>query len=76
MEFQEEGASRFQGHRHMKEIRLSALRTVHLYASEGLVRRQRHSASGRSISWKNTNDKIGYRTRNVSINCAIACPSS
>jgi len=52
--FQEVEAPRFQDNRHMKVIRLSALRTSRLYP-------QGHSAAGRIMSMKNFNDTIGMR---------------
>jgi len=58
----------------MKVVSLSALSTGHLHAPEEMVRPQGHSAAWRRISWKISDDIIGYRTRNASINCATACP--
>ena len=73
----------------MKVVRLSAQRTGSLYTPgnipgthfcQRLRRPQGHSAAGRIISMKNSNDAIGCRTRNppsnlqrsASTNCAIA----
>ena len=70
--FQEVEAPRFQDSRHIKVVRLSALRTGLLYPEEvflvlisvrGWVDPQGHSAAGRIMSMKNSNDTIGNRTR-------------
>ena len=72
--FREVEASRFQDNRHMKVVRLSALHTGHLYHSGNipgthfcrrLSRPQGHSATGRIMSIKNSNDTIGNRTRDL-----------
>ena len=65
---------RFRDNRYMKVVRLSALRTGRLYPSknipdthfcQGLSRLQGHTAAGRIISKKNSNDTIGNRTRDL-----------
>jgi hypothetical protein len=64
-------APRFQGIRHMKVLRLSAIRTgrfyppgnipgTHLY--QRLCRPQGHSAAGKIMSIKNSIETIGNRT--------------
>jgi hypothetical protein len=70
--FQEVEDPRFQDNRHMKVVRLSALRTGRLYPP-GIIpdthfcwrlsQPQGHSAAGRIMSMKNSNDTIGNRTR-------------
>jgi len=60
--FQEVEASRFQDNRHMKVARLSALSTSRLYPPgniPGTRQPQGHSATGRIMSMKNSNDTIG-----------------
>ena len=65
--FQEVDASRFQDSQHMKVVRLSDLRTGRLIHQEipgthfcsRLSRPQGHSAAGRIMSMKNSNDTIG-----------------
>ena len=72
--FQEVKAPRFQHNRHMKVVRLSALRTGCLYPPgsipgtrfcQRLSRPQGHSAVRRVMSLKNSNDTIGNRTRDL-----------
>jgi hypothetical protein len=87
--FQEVETPRFLDNRHMKVVRLSALRTGRLYPPGKipgthfclrLSRPQDHSATGRIMSMKNSSDTIGNRTRDVpacgsaSTNCATSCP--
>ena len=71
---QEVDAPRFQDSRHMKMVSLSALRTGHVYPPgnipvshfcKRLSRPQGHSAAGRIMSIKNSNDTIGNRTRDL-----------
>jgi hypothetical protein len=70
--FQDAEATRFQNNRHMKVVRLSALRTGRLYTPgffpgthfcQRLGRPQCHSAAGEIMSMKNSNDTIENRTR-------------
>jgi hypothetical protein len=74
--FQEVEAPRFLDNRYMKVVRLSSLRTGHLYPPgnmpgtlffKRLIRPQRHSPAGRIILVKNSNDTIGNRSRNLGI---------
>jgi len=69
--FREVGAPRFQDSRHVKVVRLSALRTGHLYPPgnipgtqfcQRLSQSQGHSVAGRIISIKNFNGTIGNQT--------------
>jgi len=66
--FQEVEAPRFQDSRHMKVVRLSAVRADHLYPPgnipgihlcQRLSRPQGHNAAGMIMSIKNSNDSIG-----------------
>jgi len=70
-EFQEVEVPIFQGNRHMKMVRLSALRTGRLYSPgnipathfyKRLSQPQSHNAVGRIMSMKNSNDILGNRT--------------
>jgi len=83
--FQEVKAPRFQDNRHMKVVRLSALRTGRLYSQEihlgahfcyRLSRPQGHSAAGRIMSLKNSNDTIGNRTRDLPTYSAVPQPTA
>ena len=70
-----------EDNRHMKVVWLSALRTGHLYSPPPtppkkhscwrLSQPQDHSAVGRIMSLKNSNDTIGNRNRDMSI-CSVA----
>ena len=80
--FQEVEAPRFQDTWHMKVLRLSALRTGHLYPPgnipgtpfcKRLSRPQGHSAAGRIM--KNSSDTIGNRTRNLPACSAVLQPT-
>jgi hypothetical protein len=75
----------FQECPHMKVVRLSAQRTGHLYAPGNtagthffyrLTRPQGHSAAGRIISMKNSNDTIGNRTRDFPACSAVPQPAA
>jgi hypothetical protein len=83
--FQEVEAHRFQDIRHMKVIRLSVLRTVRLYPTVNipgthfcyrLSRPQGHSAAGRIMSMKNSNDTIGNRTRDLLAFSSVPQPTA
>ena len=83
--FQEVQAPRFQDNRHMKVVRLSALRTSRIYPQEiflvlisvrGWVQPQGHSAAGRIMSMKNSSDTIGNRTRDLPTCSAVPQPST
>ena len=72
--FQDVETPRFHDNRHIKVVRLSALRTGRLYLPgnipgtrfyQRLSRPQDHSVEGRIMSMKNSNDSIGNRTRNL-----------
>ena len=78
--FQEVEVPRFQDNRHMKVVRLSALRTDRLYPPGNIPgthfcqrpgQPQGHSAAGRIKSMKNSNDNIGNRTRDLSVCNAV-----
>jgi len=62
-EFQEAEAPRFQDSRHLKVVRLSALRTG-------------RSATKRIMSMKNSNDTIGNRTRDLPPCNAVPQPTA
>jgi len=71
---QEGEAPRFQDSRHMKVVRLSALRAGRLYAPENipgihfcqrLSRPQGHGVAGRIMLMKNSNDTVGNLTREL-----------
>jgi hypothetical protein len=72
--FQEVEAPRFQDSQHMKVVRLSALCVGHLYPPGNidethfcysLSQPQSHSAAGRIMSKKNSNDTIGNQTHDL-----------
>jgi len=69
----------------MKVVKLSALRTGRLYPSGNipgthfyyrLSQPQGHSAAGRIMSMKNSNDTIGNRTRDLPACSAVSQPNS
>jgi len=73
---QEFEAPRFQDSRYMKVVRFSALRTGRLYPPGNipgtyfcwrLSQPQSHSAAGRIMSMKNSNNTIGNQTRDFPI---------
>jgi hypothetical protein len=80
-----EGSSRlklpeFEDSGHMKVVRLSALRTGRVYPPgnipgthfcQRVSRPQDHSAAGRIMSMKNSNDTIGNRTRDLPVCSAV-----
>ena len=81
--FQVFEAPRFQDNQHMKVVRLSALRTGRLYPQEiflvlisvkRLSQPQGHSAAGRIMSMKNSNETIGNRTRDLPTCSAVPQP--
>jgi hypothetical protein len=83
--FQEAEAPRFQDSRHMKVVRLSALRTGRLYPPENipgthfcerLSQPQGHSVAGGIMSMKNSSDTTGNRTRDLPICNAVALPTA
>ena len=82
--FQEVEAPRFQDNRRMKVVRLSALRTGCLYPQEIFLvlisvrgwEPQGHSAAGRIMSMKNSNDTIGNRTRDLPTCSAVPQPTA
>jgi hypothetical protein len=77
-------APRFQDNRHMKVVRLSALRTGRLYPQEifldsfllRLSRPQGHSAAGRIMSMKNSNDTNGNGTHDLPACSAVPQPTT
>ena len=83
--FQEVEAPRFQDSRHMKVLRLPALRTGRFYPPGNipgthfcyrLSRPQGHSAAGRIMLMKNCNDNIGNRTRDLPACSAVHQPTA
>jgi len=83
--FQDFEAPRFQDSRHMKVVRLSALRTDRLYPPgnisgthfcKRLSQPQGHSAAGRIMSMKNSIDAIGNRTGDLPACSAVPPPTA
>jgi hypothetical protein len=83
--FQEVEAPRFLDNRHMKVVRLSALRTGRLYPAGNipgtlfctrLSRPQGHSATERIMSMKSCSDTIGNRTRDLPVCSAVSQPTA
>jgi hypothetical protein len=82
--FQDVEAPRFPDNRHIKLVRLSALRSGRLYPPgnipgnhfcERLNQPQGHIAAGRVMSMKNSNDTFGSRTRHLPACSAVPQPS-
>ena len=82
--FQQVEDPRFQDNRHMKVVSLSALRTGRLYPPGNipgthfcykLSRPQGHSAAGRNMWMRNSNDSIGNRTRDLVPCSAVSQPT-
>jgi hypothetical protein len=83
--FQEVKAPRFQDNRHIKVVRLSALRTGRLYSPRNipgtdfcyrLSQPQGHSATGRIMSMTNSHDSIGNRTRDLQACSTVPQPTA
>jgi len=76
---------RFQDNRHMKVVRLSAIRTGRLYPSGNtpgshfcwrLSQPHGHSAAGRIMSMENSGDTNGNRTRDLPASSAMPQPTA
>jgi len=83
--FQEVETPIFQDNRLMKVIRFSALRTGRLYPPRNipgthicwrLSQLRGHSAAGRIMSMKNSNDTNGNRTCDLRACCAVLLPTA
>jgi len=83
--FQKVEAPRFYDSRNTKVVRLSALRTGRLYPPgnipgthfyQRLSLHQGHSAAGRIVPMKNSNDTIGNRTRDLPACSSMPQPSA
>jgi hypothetical protein len=83
--FDEVEAPRFPYNRHMKAVRLSALRTGRLYPPENipgthfcysLSRPHGHSVTKRIMSMKDSNDTIGNQNRNLPVCSAVPQPTA
>jgi len=79
--FQEAEAPTFQDSQHMQVVRLSALCAGHLYPPGSIAgthfcyrlsQPQGHSAAGRIMSKKNSNDIIGNKTRDLPACSAVS----
>ena len=82
---QEAEAPRFQDNRHMKVVKLSALRTGRIYPQENipgthfcqrLSQPQGHSADRRNMSMKNSSDIIRNRNRDLPACSAVPEPTA
>ena len=78
-------APRLHDNLHVKVVRLSTLRTGHLYPQEiflvlisvkGWVKPLGHTAAGRIMSTKNSNDTVGNRTRDLPACSAVPQPTA
>ena len=83
--FQEVAVPRYQDNRHMNVLRLSALSTGRLYLPGNipdthfcyvLSQPQGHSATGRIMLKKNSNETIGNRTRDLPACSAVSQPTA
>jgi hypothetical protein len=83
--FHEFEAPRFQDNRHIKVVRLSALRTGRLYPSGNIpdihfcyrmIQPKGYSSAGRIMSMKISNDTIGNRTRDLPACSTVLQPTA